>query len=370
LEGTIRQVSSNKVAFVPKTAKTHRSIAVEPLGNGLVQKGIDLEMRKRLKRVGIDLSDQTPNQRLAYHGSILGSAGWATIDLSSASDSVSIELVRELLPPEWFNFLNRVRSPSYSLNGTVYRSEKFCTMGNGFCFPLETLIFAAACQAVTAGVAGRKFLCYGDDIIVPTEHFGAVVNLLRVMGFKTNAKKTFAEGPFRESCGSNWYSGEDVTPFTLDFRLDSVQAVFKFVNLARRNPRTSVFLEDCIHLCLGALPDRLLLWRPYKGAADSGIDPAGLSFTPRYWKKVKSLQTTSWCELESRPVKDEMTAPAWVVMAAALRGQPSEQLFTYRRKVVWRVRVIARSGDLLPSEPSLGVLRIEAIGKLLRRKAQ
>lgn len=34
-------VGANKIAFVPKTAKTFRSIAVEPLGNGFIQKGAD-----------------------------------------------------------------------------------------------------------------------------------------------------------------------------------------------------------------------------------------------------------------------------------------------------------------------------------------
>lgn len=360
-------VNANKIAFVPKTAKTYRSIAVEPFGNGYLQKGIDLLMRNHLKRVGLDLSDQTRNQELARQGS-LGSSedSFCTIDLSSASDSISIELVREVLPPDWFNLLNRVRSPSYLLNGTEYRSEKFCTMGNGFCFPLETLIFASACHAVNAGRCGDDFSVYGDDIIVRRKVFDDVLRLLNRIGFKANVKKTFSSGPFRESCGANWYSGEDVTPFTLDFRLDSLSSMFKFVNLARRNPRSSSFLEDSIRFVLSRIPDQFLFYRPYKGASDTGIDPIGIQLTRKWWSTRKTPWTLHWLELETRPVKDELRCPSWVVLAAALRGHSSEAPFTYRRKVVTRVRVTSRPGDLISQALTFDRNRSEAFARKLR----
>jgi len=146
-ERRAKVIDYNKIAFVPKTAKTHRTIAVEPLLNGYLQKGVDSLMRKRLKRVGINLSDQTVNQNLAREGSVLGQPdAYATIDLSSASDSISVELCRYLLPPEWFAFMDSIRSRSYVLKGNNTPYEKFTTMGNGFCFPLETLIFASLCN--------------------------------------------------------------------------------------------------------------------------------------------------------------------------------------------------------------------------------
>jgi len=354
MEASVQRVSANKVAFVPKTAKTYRSIAVEPLGNGFLQKGVDLFMRNRLKKVGLDLSDQSRNQELARQGSVLDSEeSFCTIDLTSASDSISVELVRELLPPDWFNFLNRIRSPSYMLDGVEYRSEKFCTMGNGFCFPLETLIFAAACHGVNAGTCGQDFIVYGDDIIVRRKAFSDVIRLLSKIGFKTNRKKTFGQGPFRESCGSNWYYGEDVTPFTLDSGLDKLESLFKFVNLSRRNNRTTIFLSECVRAVLALIPNRLLFLRPYQGSPGSGIDLRDLEFTPRFMRYRKYF-TVRWLELDSRPVKDVWQYPSWVVEAAALRGHPSDQLFTYRRKVVVRVRETARSGDLRPLTLSFG----------------
>ena len=129
-----QMVTYNKIAFVPKTVKTHRAIAVEPLVNGYLQKGVDVVMRHCLLRTGIDLSDQSINMKLAREGSLNDTEdGFVTIDLSSASDSISIGLCENLLPPDWFAFLNAIRSKEYSSSGVVKRYHKFCSMGNGFC---------------------------------------------------------------------------------------------------------------------------------------------------------------------------------------------------------------------------------------------
>lgn len=136
-----RIVNYNKITFVPKTARVERTIAIEPLLNGFLQKGVDLFMRKRLKRVGISLEDQSRNQRLAREGSFRNQTDpYVTIDLSSASDSLGIELMRYMLPPDWFDYLNSIRSRSYRMANEEFVYHKFASMGNGFCFPLETLI--------------------------------------------------------------------------------------------------------------------------------------------------------------------------------------------------------------------------------------
>jgi len=266
-------VSNNKVSFVPKTAITHRAIAVEPLLNGYLQKGTDVVMRKRLTRAGIDLSDQSLNQRLARSGSIDDSDdSFVTIDLSSASDNISIGLARNILPPEWFAFLDSIRSHRYELGGKLYTYSKFCSMGNGFCFPLETLIFAACCSAIGCGIPGADFSVYGDDIIVRRKYAEAVLKALKTLGFSPNASKTFITGPFRESCGADWFGGVDVRPYTLDYALDSIENLFKWLNLTRRSQLTADFFVDTWPLILSQIPHRFRFFRPYKGNADTGID--------------------------------------------------------------------------------------------------
>lgn len=266
-------VTGNKISFVPKTAKTFRTIAVEPLLNGLVQKGIDSVMRRKLLRVGLNLADQSLNQRFAREGSANDTDdGFASIDLSSASDSISRELCRYLLPDAWFRLLDRTRSHHYTLDQAVRPYEKFCSMGNGFCFPLETLLFAAACIATGSHEPGVDFTVYGDDILVKRGLAPSVLRLLKHWGFKYNPDKTFLEGPFRESCGADWFGGEDVRPFTLDYALDSLENCFKFLNLTRRSERCEAFFSGVRQSVVDLVPIQWRFFRPLKGPENTAID--------------------------------------------------------------------------------------------------
>jgi hypothetical protein len=132
-------IDDGKLEFVPKNAKTFRSTVTEPVLNGLTQLAIGDFLFDRLKRSGLDLRDQTRNQRLALEGSLTGAL--ATLDLSSASDTISRELVYHLLPLEWAHFLGLSRTGHIKYRGQRYTLEKFSSMGNGYTFPLESLIF-------------------------------------------------------------------------------------------------------------------------------------------------------------------------------------------------------------------------------------
>lgn len=87
-------------------------------------------------------------------------------------------------------------------------------MGNGYTFELESLLFYSITRAV-AYFGGYKgsISVYGDDIIAPSPMFTDLVSALEFCGFRANSTKSFAEGPFRESCGAHWYGGLDVKPF-------------------------------------------------------------------------------------------------------------------------------------------------------------
>jgi len=325
----IRVVETNKISFVPKTAKTDRTIAVEPMLNGLVQKGIDVEMKNRLLKVGINLKDQGPNQRFAREGSIEDSDdSFVTIDMKSASDSISTELVRYLIPDDWFRLLSRTRSVCYDLDGVVRRYSKYCSMGNGFCFPLETLIFAAACSSVGCGVPSLDFVVYGDDIIVRKRYAASVLELLKYWGFKINLEKTFLEGPFRESCGADWFGGEDVRPFTLDYALDSLENVFKYLNLTRRSERCESFFRAVRGSVINIIPEQFRFFRPFSGEENTGIDSTGDEFM--YASSCQYVPTSGkwrWHELSFRSYVDFGTMDGakdqpWLI-STALRGASS-----------------------------------------------
>lgn len=202
--------SCSRVLTVPKDAKTDRTIAAEPTANIYLQKGIGGYLRARLQRYGINLNSQELNQQLAEKACFLG---LSTLDLSAASDSISIEVVRLLCPFDMFNTLNRVRSPAFRRDGVETRFHKFSSMGNGFTFELETLIFFGVCKAIkeVRGVEGAIGV-YGDDLIVPESIAEEVIATLKALGFEVNKEKSFIGGRFFESCGKHYFDGIDVTP--------------------------------------------------------------------------------------------------------------------------------------------------------------
>lgn len=207
-------VRGNRFTTVPKTIKGDRSIGVEPSLNIFLQLGVGSYIRKRLKSVAsIDLDEgQSLHRALAQRGSRDGSL--ATIDLSSASDTVARLVVDYLLPCDWSMLLNMLRSPvSVVQDGRVRRSfilEKHSSMGNGYTFELETLIF----WAIASELSTEAYV-YGDDIIVNIEAARDVLGALTFFGFVPNREKTFTSGHFRESCGGDYFCGQNVRPYYL-----------------------------------------------------------------------------------------------------------------------------------------------------------
>lgn len=242
-------VRGNRFTTVPKDGKTDRGIAIEPLGNLFCQLGWGRILKQRLSRVGLhtkhfggyfQLEEDTPARRYndgqAIHRELarVGSRddSWATIDLSDASDTVSLELVRWLLPPDWFRVLSACRSPATLADGKWIRLEKFSSMGNGFTFELETLVFCALSCAVAGLKPGVDCFVYGDDIIVPKRSAADVLAILSLSGFIPNEDKSHISGRFRESCGGDYFDGVDVRPvFIKKLELDVIETMELHNNL-------------------------------------------------------------------------------------------------------------------------------------------
>mgnify|MGYP001037204028 CR=1 FL=1 len=208
-------VEANRVTTVPKSYKTDRVIAIEPDWNMFFQLGVGGLIRQRLQRWGILLREaQEINRGLAKLGSWTNSL--ATLDMSMASDTVSLALCEALLPDDWLKVLLDLRSDYGILpDGDVVRYSKISSMGNGNTFELETLLFYVLTLAVCGNGNRARVSVYGDDIICPSEHADAVVDVLKQAGFTPNLTKSFSDGPFRESCGGHYWRGTDVTPFYL-----------------------------------------------------------------------------------------------------------------------------------------------------------
>jgi hypothetical protein len=229
---TVNIVRGNRVTTVPKNRKKRRVIAIEPDLNMYVQKGIGGMIRRRLKKAGIDLNDQSRNQTLAQKALSLD---LATIDLSMASDTLAEHLVEILLPADWLAALGMCRSRIGILPSDAGRESvlyrKFSSMGNGYTFELESLIFSACLWAICpSDLKGATASVYGDDIIAPVAVYPALRDLLEYVGFSVNAKKSHMSGLFRESCGKHFFDSCDVTPFYVKEEPDDLLSLFKIHN--------------------------------------------------------------------------------------------------------------------------------------------
>jgi hypothetical protein len=229
------QVGHGKLTFVPKSVKTKRPIVVEPILNGLAQKGIGDYIKGRLLRVAnLDLKDQERNRRLAKLASVNDEL--ATIDLSNASDTVSLSVVFELLPPGWVDFLGQFRTGTVIHRNRIIELEKWSSMGNAYTFELESLLFYSLAWAccVVEGCEVENVSVFGDDIILSSEATPLLMEVLDWYGFEVNTDKSYCSGPFRESCGTDWFRGIDIRPFYLKERI-SDQNLYVFHNWAMRN---------------------------------------------------------------------------------------------------------------------------------------
>lgn len=237
-------VQGNRFTSVPKDSTKNRGICVEPSLSVAYQLAVGSEIRERLIGVGIDIKGsrtgidaQTTHRQEALQASIDGLT--ATIDLSNASDTIAYMLVKLLLPKGWFNLLSSLRSSQTLINNKWHKNHKFSSMGCGFTFELETLIFWALAKSVSPGVVR----VYGDDILIPAVDSRAAKCLLNLMGFQINALKSFCDPlmPFRESCGGDFFKGQDVRPV--------------FLKTIPSNPHEWIVLSNLIQKIKDNMPD-------------------------------------------------------------------------------------------------------------------
>jgi hypothetical protein len=301
--GSVTIVDGSRVSFAFKNVETARLICVEPTLNMFMQLGLKnlLEMRL-LELWGIDVSDQPDmNRLLARLGSLSGD--YATIDLKSASDLISVNLCRLVFPSWFFETLMELRSASINVDEYGLKRElgMISTMGNGFTFPLMTVILAAIVRAsyklndiVIKANRTAKVRCeprdwlypsgsfkdplrskpgnwgvFGDDIIVVREAYDDVCYFLGLLGLQVNVEKSFNTGPFRESCGHDYFRGTNIRAVYLK-RLSTRQDLTVAVNQMNGwSARTGIPLRNAVQYIMKFLPEPYYV--PWADPDDSGI---------------------------------------------------------------------------------------------------
>lgn len=273
--GTIDRIPS-LMKMVVKDRRKSRSICMEPNTfmfhqQSLMRLFVDAFETNAAGRY-IKLEDQEISKNYSRYASASNFAD--TLDLSSASDSVHVDLVRRIFPRHVLYFMLATRSRHAKLpDGMTVELKKFAPMGSAMCFPTQCVIFLAIIirsamvlteerrqggrsgmdlilHYVRRGIhslfrdvsprGGGSFLppaVYGDDLIIDRALTGHVIQSLKSLGFVVNEGKSFiGECAFRESCGGYYMGGEDISPL-----------FYSVKNLSRKDPKWLASVIDQVN---------------------------------------------------------------------------------------------------------------------------
>ena len=212
---------TSRFVCVPKTWKKLRGISAEPSElqfwqQGVLQRIDSMFLHDKWWKSRVNLHDQSRSRRMALEGSL--NEKWATVDLSAASDSVTLQLVRDLFGNTHLGrWLLGTRSTHTKCDMDTIRISKFAPMGSACCFPVECMVFALAAEVAVyrthkPSTKNRQICVYGDDIILPSYAVHELFSILDHLGFSVNKEKSFWSGGFREACGVEAWHGLDIAP--------------------------------------------------------------------------------------------------------------------------------------------------------------
>jgi hypothetical protein len=182
----------------------------------------------------------------------------------------------------------------------VIHQQKFSSMGNGYTFELESLIFWAVLHAsmkyskVKPSVNNHGV--YGDDVIIPARAYTTFKRSLEWLGFSINEKKTHMRGYFRESCGHDYFYGDSVRPF-FQKELVSLRTLYSMYNFAIRNNRKS--FADFVYLRIVQLSSCPNLYEFEEGTPES--DGLPILFGPNGYGDGHLIGT--WVPLMTRAAR-------------------------------------------------------------------
>lgn len=214
-----------RMTSVPKDRLKRRLIGIEHAKMQFLQQALAASLRStEWFRRWTNLEDQEAHVRFAathineydHWGDPIGQC---TIDLKDASDRIPLSLVEYLLP-DWYPMLATTSSSYAEFPHSAGRPDliplgMMATMGNGFCFELETLVFH-----LVAALAGRihdrsteavclplehyasRIRVYGDDVIAPLRWYPMIRDTFTKCGWVINDHKTAVTPSFLETCGT------------------------------------------------------------------------------------------------------------------------------------------------------------------------
>jgi len=195
-------------------------------------------------------------------------------------------------------------------------------MGNGFTFELETLIFyaiaKAACIQSGAKTGYNSLSVYGDDVIIPSAAVSKYLTCFEAVGFEVNMSKSFFAGPFRESCGEDFFNGTDVRPVFVRDELSPLQLYTLHNQLVVSG--ISLLLPTLHNAILVLLRSKFkteLNFGPWNGSDGHLIDLTYCELCPFYTYQYK----TTYAPLE-KDVHEKLSALRLKISKALRRVRP------------------------------------------------
>lgn len=239
---------------VYKNRKSRRFINKEPMGNMLLQRLPSRAIREVFNSKILHLGKGSVIANPLYnpldsgqerHRMMIADDNVSTVDWKNASDSIHRDGTRFLFPAKLNNLLERWRSPMVLISDGKYQdwyvSEKLCSMGNGFCFEILTLVLLALARTLDPHAS-----VYGDDVIINNDHVDEFIAAAQALGFSLNTTKSFVKSDYRESCGAFYYKPVGyITSFDItrcESETDIIVCCNKLSSIIRAHP----FLRDLI----------------------------------------------------------------------------------------------------------------------------
>ena len=222
---------ASRLICVPKTAKGPRLIAAEPTSHQwcqqLLLKFLFYQCREHFGVHFIDFKDQQKSGDMVLEASL--NRNLATVDLSDASDRLTCWTVERIMRtnPSLLKALHAARTryirDEVSDEKSFLSLRKFASQGTATTFPVMSLVMLCIALGSTLGYHERvtwpkirelrsRVRVYGDDIIIPTYGYERLVRAMDLLQLKVNIAKSYVNGHFRESCGTDGFRGYDITP--------------------------------------------------------------------------------------------------------------------------------------------------------------
>lgn len=269
----------SKLHSVPKSSTSRRTITIEPLLLMYHQQAWNTLIRDKITSDpflsgALSLDDQMPSRQMALAAS--RSRAFATVDLSSASDRLSLALVCKVFKHDrlLLDGLLASRSSWCDTGNASLKLLKYAGMGNATTFPVQSLVFTILCVKSILTSIGKPInvrncrealscvRVYGDDLIIPTHAYSALCQNLQSHGLRVNTSKSFVLSSFRESCGLDAYAGVEITPTYARMKVDNLKDPSTIASLvstanqlwAKGYYCAATYLSEQVEASIGRLP--------------------------------------------------------------------------------------------------------------------